>query len=71
MSQKSHIPRSQLASCPRSGFTKLLKQDGQNERTRVIVGGVALRIVGHSKRRVLEHACAIGQPLQVIQVQRW
>ncbi len=49
-------------------LSKLLEQDGENESTRIIVGGVSLGVVGNCKGRVLEHPGVVGQPMQMIQL---
>src|ERR1019366_91556 len=70
MSQESQIPRSQAGNCQWLGLFELIEENGENQRPRVVVGGVSLGVVGHRKGGVLQHSGIVSQAMQVIEFQR-
>jgi hypothetical protein len=69
MLEKRQIPGGEIRSAriclPWVLFTQLRQQDGENQRARVVVGGVALGSIGDGEDRVLQHSRVIGQRVHV------
>src|SRR5579863_8124200 len=76
MLQERQIPKRQILGrrlvllLPQLLLSHLLQQNCENEGASIVVGGVALGVVGDGEDCVLQHSGVIGQPIKVLQVQR-
>src|SRR5260370_36061329 len=69
--QESQIARSEVKRVGRSTATKLCEQNCDNERPRVVIGGVTFWVVRDVEDGVFQDSRILTHPVEVIQFYDW